>query len=367
MNIFKVNHVTSYFESLFPLQIQEDYDNSGLIIGHYDSEIQGVIVCLNVTKDVIEEAIKTKCNFIISHHPIIFNGLKRINGRTDNEQIVEKCIKNDICIYTLHTNIDKCFPGLNWYIAQNLGLENVKVLAPESGYINKLITYVPKSHENGVREALFNAGAGKVGNYDSCSFNTEGFGTFRGLEGSQQFVGQIGTLHKEREMKIELIYPSYLEKKILSALFDSHPYEEVAFDILQLENQDSSRGLGAVGVFPTPMSTHDFFALVKEKFQIPIVRYSGSIHHPISKIALCGGSGSFLAPKAKQLYADAYITSDIKYHEFDHQFDNFLMLDCGHFETEIFFKNYIVGLLKKNFTNFAIRFAESEKNHIYYY
>ncbi len=363
----QVKEFITYIETLFPPAIQEDFDNNGLLIGNALSEVKGIIVCLNVTADVLSEAKNRNCNLILSHHPLIFKGLKKLTASTETEKIAETAIRENIVIYALHTVIDNVFPGLNSYIAHKAGLSDIKVFAPKTSMFRKLITFCPVEHSEKVRLSLFQAGAGVIGNYDSCSFNCEGYGTFRGSDITSPFVGKPGKLHHEKEIKIETIYPFYLQEKILNALFESHPYEEVAYDIYELKNDNPSCGIGATGYLKTPMNTEQFLKHIKSVFCTEMLKYSGSRSSPISKVAICGGNGAKLINLATSIKADAYVTADISYHEFNHGCDNFILIDAGHYETEIFFKEYVIELIKKNFTNLAIIFSENEKNYISYY
>ncbi len=365
--MFSVQDLTDFFESQFHFELQEQYDNSGLIIGNTAEEVKSVLVCLNVTHEVIDEAKARACNVIVSHHPLIFNGLKKITGSSDTERMVEKIIKNHIAVYALHTNADNAFPGLNSFIADKLGLTDVKVLSPLKGMLRKLVTFCPENHAEQLRTALFQAGAGVIGNYDSCSFNSPGTGTFRGSEITNPFVGSPGELHKEKEIKIETVFPAYLGKKVIQALLQAHPYEEVAYDIYRLENEHHFTGTGCVGNLEKAMKVTDFLNHVKMIFGSGFLKYSGSSDIVIRRVALCGGSGASFIRTAFQSGADAYITSDLKYHDFQQDSFKFLLVDAGHYETELFFKEYIVSILTKKFTNFAIYFAESEKNHVFYY
>ncbi len=363
----KIKDVTAFLESLFPPAIQESYDNSGLLTGHEGDQLNGVLVCLNVTQDVLNEAIDKKCNLIISHHPLIFSCLKKITGNTPTERYIEFLIENRIALYSIHTNADKQVPGLNTFVAEKMGLSEIRVLSPEIGNLRKLITFCPESYADAVRQALFDAGAGKIGEYDMCSFNTNGMGTFRGSENSSPFAGTPSKYHVENEQKIETIFPFYKQRQILSALLKSHPYEEVAYDIFKLENENPVCGLGAIGYLSKPMVAIEFLKFLKSFFKISIIKYSGHINHTISKVAFCGGSGASLTKVAHSSEADAFVTSDIKYHDFDHGKENFLLADVGHYESELFFKEYIVSLLTKKITNFAIHFAENEKDHVIYF
>jgi len=362
-----IKQLTLFLESLFPLAVQEDYDNSGLLTGRYDMQIVGAVVCLNVTEDVVNEAIEKNCNLIIAHHPMIFKGLKRLTGSSKPELLTELCIKNNIAVYVAHTNADKTFPGLNSFIAGKLELLNVNVLMPEPSLLCKLVTFCPIEHSENVRNALFNAGAGVIGAYDQCSFGIDGYGTFRGSEMTNPFVGVKGEQHTEAETRIETVFPMFLQKKVIDALIGSHPYEEVAYDIYKLENKHPGFGLGAYGSLDKPMKINEFLTKVKKTFATHTLKYSGSHDSEIRTVAVCGGSGAGFMERAYLAGADAYITSDIKYHEFDHGHMNFVFIDAGHFETEIFFKEYIINKVSEKFTNFAIHFSEREKNlHSYF-
>lgn len=362
-----IKELTDYLESLFPVELQEHYDNSGLLTGNQNDQVQSVMICLNITSDVIREAKENQCNLIVSHHPLIFSGLKKITGASSTERLVEEVIRSNIAVYALHTNADNSFPGLNSFIAGKLGLKDIKVLSPQKGVLRKLITFCPDEHAEKVRSALFEAGAGEIGNYDSCSFNSQGYGTFRGSEDSNPFVGMPGKLHLENEVKIETVFPVHLYKRVVHALFQAHPYEEVAYDIYLLENENPFAGTGCVGYFENSMKTDDFLEKIKFVFGTEFLKYSGSTDLEIQKVAVCGGSGASMIQRSIQVKADAFITADLKYHDFDHGRNNYLLVDAGHFETELFFKEYIVNLLTKKFTNFAIYFAESEKNYVCYY
>ncbi len=362
-----IRDLTSFLESLFPIAYQEDYDNCGLITGRFDKEVTGIIVCLNVTEDVIHEALDRNCNCIISHHPMIFRGLKKLTSAGKSEIHTELCIKNNLAVYALHTNADKGFSGLNSFIAAKMGLKNVRVLAPEKGILKKLVTFCPVDHAESVRNAIFDAGGGVIGEYDSCSFNCEGAGTFRGSAVSNPFVGNKGEVHSESEIRIEIIFPSCLQKKVILSLLQHHPYEEVAYDVYSLDNEHPRIGLGALGELEKPLKKLEFLQTVKQVFGTQMLKYSGDHNSKIRTVAVCGGSGSGLISKASASGADAYITSDVKYHEFENGSENFLLIDAGHYETEIFFREFILDKLNKKFTNFAIHFSEREKNHYYYF
>jgi len=254
----KLREITNYLESIAPLAYQESYDNSGLICGHHDMEITGAVICLDSTEAVIEEAIANKCNLVIAHHPIVFSGIKKFNGKNYVERVIIKAIQNNIAIYAAHTNLDNVAKGVNSKIAEKIGLTNCRILAPMHNTLKKLTTFCPDDHAAALRTALFAAGGGAIGNYDACSFNTSGIGTFRAGENTNPFVGEKGKQHEEKETKIELIYPGYLESRLLKALFTAHPYEEVAYDILALDNANNSIGAGMIGDLAEEMEETTF-------------------------------------------------------------------------------------------------------------
>ena len=361
-----LKEITDYIELHAPLSLQESYDNAGLIIGDKYSETTGVLICIDITDEVLNEAIQKKCNLIISHHPLIFKGIKKLNGNNFTEKLIIKAIKNDIAIYAAHTNLDNIIKGVNSIIADKLGLKNIKILSPKNGLLKKLITFCPVKHLETVRTALFEAGAGSIGNYDSCSFNAVGKGTFRALENANPFVGELNQLHTEEEIKIETIFPSYLENKIIKALLASHPYEEVAYDIISLENDSFNIGAGVVGDLENEENTEDFLLKVKNSTNSSCIRHSKIIKNKIKKIALCGGSGSFLIKGAIASGADILITGDIKYHDFFEADDRIILADIGHYESEQFTKDLLSALLIKKFPNFAVFISDINTNPIFY-
>jgi len=363
----KIKEVTSYLEDLFPISIQESYDNCGLIIGNKEDEISGIMVCLNLTIEVIQESIEKSCNFIISHHPLIFNGIKKIDTSLASHKIIVECIKRDIAVYSIHTNADKQFPGLNSHIAESLSLQNIKVLEPAEKMLKKLVVFCPESHAEKVREAIFEAGAGKIGKYDSCSYNLSGFGSFKAGDDTNPYVGKKNEIHYENEIRIETIFPNYLQSVIINKMLTVHPYEEVAYDIYSLDNKHATLGLGAIGDLSEPVELQVFLQTIKEVFSISYLRYSGILNKKIKKVAICGGSGASLIKTAKHAGADIFISSDFKYHDFEIPYSDFLIVDAGHYETEIKFKEFLISILLKKFTNFAIHFSKSEVNHILYY
>jgi dinuclear metal center YbgI/SA1388 family protein len=367
MEVLRIKDIIEELETTAPGAFQEDYDNSGLIIGNMNTEVSKALVCLDCTEEIIDEAIAKNCNLVIAHHPIIFRGLKRLNGNTYVERTIIKALKNDIAIYAIHTNLDNVLQnGVNTKIAEKLKLEKLKILDSKSDKLAKLVTFVPRDNAQIVREALFNAGAGKIGNYDSCSFNTEGKGTFKGNENSNPFAGMRNELHTESETRIETIFPIHIKSKIISSLIAAHPYEEVAYDIVLLENDWLEVGSGIVGELKEEMKSSDFLKLLKKNLNLNVVKYT-DYTKPIKKVAICGGSGSFLLSKALKVEADVFVTSDFKYHEFFDAEGKIMICDVGHYESEQFTPELIIEIIQKKFANFAAVLTETNTNPVNYY
>ncbi|AZJ35307.1 Nif3-like dinuclear metal center hexameric protein [Tenacibaculum singaporense] len=362
----QIKDVTNYIEQLAPLSYAEDFDNVGLLIGKHNTEVTGVLVTLDTLEETVEEAITKNCNLIVSFHPIVFSGLKKINGNNYVERVVLKAIQNNIAIYATHTALDNVNNGVSAKMGEILGLENMKTLIPKKGIIKKLTTYVPFTEANNLREKLFEAGAGNIGNYDNCSFNVEGKGSYRGNENSNPTVGEKGKLMFEEETCITVTFDSYLEGKILSALFKNHPYEEVAYEVITLDNQNQNVGMGMIGELSSEMDEKDFLLFVKETFKTGCVRHSELLDKPIKKVAVLGGSGSFAIKNAIRAGADAYISADFKYHEFFKAEKRILLADVGHYESEQFTKKLLVDYLSKKFSTFAIILSEKSTNPIHY-
>ena len=361
-----IKKVTDYIEELAPLTYAEDFDNVGLLVGNYNTKLTGVLVTLDTLENTIEEAISKNCNLIVSFHPIIFKGLKKLNGNSYVERVIMQAIKNDIAIYAIHTALDNSQHGVSAKMCEIIGLKSTHVLIPQQGIIKKLTTYVPHKNSEDLRNSLFNAGAGKIGNYERCSFNIEGMGTYQGNENSNPAIGIKGSLHKEPETFISVIFEKHLENKILKSLFSNHPYEEVAYDIVTLDNKHQNIGMGMVGELEYEMDALDFLQYLKEKFNLKTIRYSNLIDKKIKKVAVLGGSGSFAINHAKNSNADIFITSDMKYHDFYTAENQIILADIGHYESEQFTKNLLVDYLTKKFTNFAIVLSENNTNPINY-
>lgn len=362
-----IKDVTSELEKFAPRVYQESYDNCGLIVGEESTAVSGVLLSLDCTEAVVEEAIQLKCNLIIAHHPIIFGGLKKLNGSNYVERTVIKAIKNNIAIYAGHTNFDNVKNGVNAKIAEKLGLINLQILSPKRNLLKKLVTYVPASHADAVRQSLFDAGAGNIGNYDSCSYNISGTGTFRGNENSNPFIGEKGKISNESEIRIEVIFEGHNESAILKGMLAAHPYEEVAYDVYPLDNVYRNIGSGMTGEFETELSETEFLTKVKETFGCKMVKHTPLLNKKIKKVAFCGGSGSFLIKNAINSKSDAYISGDIKYHEFFDAESKILIVDTGHFENEQFTPEIFSELIQKKFTTFATYLSKVNTNPVNYF
>ncbi|WP_447637893.1 Nif3-like dinuclear metal center hexameric protein [Flavobacterium microcysteis] len=362
----KIKEVISVLETMAPLAYAEDFDNVGLLVGNPEDQTTGILVCHDALENVIDEAISKKCNMVVCFHPILFSGLKKITGKNYVERAVLKAIKNDIAIYAVHTALDNHQNGVNKIFCDALGLQNTKILVPKENFIQKLITYtIPENHQQ-LRNALFNAGAGNIGNYENCSFNSQGIGSYQGNENSNPEIGERGEFVENAEIKIEVTFEKHLQSKILKALFSNHVYEEVAYEIYDLKNSHQNIGLGMIGELETEMPEKEFLLLVKNKMKADGIRHSEYLGKPIKKVAVLGGSGSFAIKKAIQAGADAFLTADLKYHQFYEAENQLLLADIGHYESERYTKNYIVDYLTKKIPNFAIILSEENTNPVKY-
>jgi len=362
----KIKEVISILETMAPLAYAEDFDNVGLLVGNPEDQTTGILVCHDALENVIDEAISKKCNMVVCFHPILFSGLKKITGKNYVERAVLKAIKNDIAIYAVHTALDNHQNGVNKIFCDALGLQNTKILVPKENFIQKLITYtIPENHQQ-LRNALFNAGAGNIGNYENCSFNSQGIGSYQGNENSNPEIGERGEFVENAEIKIEVTFEKHLQGKILKALFSNHVYEEVAYEIYDLKNSHQNIGLGMIGELETEMPEKEFLLLVKNKMKADGIRHSEYLGKPIKKVAVLGGSGSFAIKKAIQAGADAFLTADLKYHQFYEAENQLLLADIGHYESERYTKNYIVDYLTKKIPNFAIILSEENTNPVKY-
>ena len=362
----KIGDIIHAIEETAPITYQETYDNSGLYCGSIHDEAIGALFTLDVTEEVVDEAIEAGYNLIIAHHPLIFKPLKRIMDNSVTGRCIIKAIKNDIAVYAAHTNLDNAHRGVNAKICAKLGLVNCRILQPAADLLRKLIVFVPKDHAETVRQAIFAAGAGHIGNYDSCSFNAEGQGTFRALNGADPFVGAMGSLHSEPEVRIETICESQALNRIVKAMIDAHPYEEVAWDAYPLVNMHQGVGSGMMGEFEEAMDEVDFLRLVKQLFGPGCLKHSPLTGRRVQRVALCGGSGNFLVQTAMAQKADAFITGELKYHDYFLAENKILLAEAGHYETEQFTKELLVQIVKEKFTTFATRISSIQTNPVNY-
>lgn len=362
----KIAEIISVLENLAPPTYQESYDNSGLLVGDAAVETDAALVCLDCTEAIIDEAIARGANLVIAHHPIVFSGLKRLTGKNYIERTVIKAIQNNIAIYAIHTNLDNVVAGVNQKIGAQLGLKNQRILRPEANRLFKLVTFIPNSHTPNVLQALFNAGAGHIGKYADCSFVLSGEGSFRATEGAKPFVGEHGKRHIEPENRVEVIVPVHKKSAVIAALLAAHPYEEVAYDLYALENKNQNSGAGRIGELAQPMAEADFLAFLKTAIQTNCIRHTRLLGKPISRVAFCGGSGSFLLQDAIAAKADVFITGDFKYHQFFDADNKIVIADVGHFESEQFTIDLLADFLNEKIPIFATLKTEVNTNPIAY-
>jgi len=360
-----IKDIISELETLAPLSYQESYDNAGLVTGDINAKATSALLCFDVTEEIIDEAIEKGANLVISHHPVIFGGLKKITGATSTERIVIKAIRNNIALYASHTNLDNVDGGINTTFAAKLGLKNIKILAPKQSLLYKVVTFVPEKYADNVRQAMFCSGAGDIGKYDNCSYNIVGIGTFKGGEKSNPFVGKKGMLHKEPEIRIETIAKKNDLNKIISSLKENHPYEEPAYDIYPLENCCENIGMGAIGTIDEIAAT-DFFAVIKKNLPVKIIRHN-NLFKTIKKVAVCGGSGSAAISDAIRAKADIFVTGDCKYHQFLDYQNKIILADIGHFESECFAIEIFYNVISKKIPNFAVHLSRSAINPVQYF
>ena len=362
-----VKDITNILEELAPLAYAEDFDNVGLLVGSSSLEVTGVLVTLDTLENVVDEAIAKKCNLIVSFHPIIFGGLKKLTGSNYVQRVVIKAIQHNIAIYSMHTALDNSNQGVNAKICEVLGILNTRILIPQKGTIKKLTTYVPLKDAENLKEKLFQAGAGAIGNYSNCSFSVNGMGSFKPEENANPTIGTLGKTHFEQETQINITFEKSLESLLIDVLRKNHPYEEVAFEVTTLDNNNQNIGMGMIGELENAMDEKDFLSFVKDKMHASCIRHSNLLGKKIKKVAVLGGSGSFAISAAMQANADVFITADLKYHQFYEAEGKMLLADIGHYETEQFTKNLLVDYLTKKIPNFAIRLSDSKTNPIKYF
>ena len=362
----KIKEIIQFLEKIAPLNFQESYDNSGLIVGNRENEVTSALVCLDSTEEVVDEAIENRCNLIISHHPVIFSGIKKFTEKSYVERTIIKAIKNDIAIYAMHTNLDNVIGGVNSKIADLLDLRNQKILAPKKDLLRKLVVHVPREHVEELKESLFNVGAGKIGNYKNCSFQTYGEGTFLPMEKANPTIGENGVQRTLEEVKIEIVFPKDIETSIINQMKKTHPYEEVSYQIYILDNFFHDVGSGIFGDLDNEISSLEFLNKLKSVMKTECIRHTGLVKDTIKRVSICGGSGSFLLNQARSVNSDIFISSDFKYHEFFNAEDDIIIADIGHYESEQFTKDLIYDLLINNFSRFAIRLSKVNTNPINY-
>lgn len=366
MQHITVGDVAKRIEQLAPLHLQESYDNAGLIVGDASSIVSKVLVCLDITEDVVLEAVHRSCQLIVAHHPIIFKGLKRLVGASYVERTVMLALKHNVALYAAHTNLDSVVGGVNTMIAQKIGLEKLSFLAPNMEQLKKLVCFVPRSYADVVSSAMFSKGAGHIGAYDSCSFQTEGTGTFRALAGTKPFVGKLNELHREAETRLETIVSATKLSAVLDAMIAAHPYEEVAYDVYALEQKEATSGTGMIGYLAQPMDELQFLHLLKERFRLQILKHTMLRGKQVHKVAICGGSCSFMLQKAIAGQADVFVSADFKYHEYFDAEGKIVIADLGHYESEQFTKEVFVNYLRENFPNFVVHLSEVRTNPVFY-
>lgn len=362
----KIKEVLSVIEQLAPRSLQESFDNSGIQVGDISQEVRSVLLCIDVTEDVVDEAVRLGCNLIISHHPLAFRGFKSLTGKNYVERCMIKACKFDIVIYAAHTNLDNAMGGVNFQLAKILNLQQVRILSPKEKSLMKLVTFVPVSHIDSVRNVLFSAGAGSIGNYDACSYNILGEGTFRAGDNANPYIGEVGKIHTEQEMRIEVVLPMFKQNEVLRALLAVHPYEEPAYDFYALENSWAQAGSGVVGTLNEPMEEEDFLYLLKDSLHLSCIQHSAYRGVLIRDVALCGGSGAFLIPQAIGYGADVFITGEAKYNDFYDVEDKILLATVGHYESEVCTKDIFYDLLSDKFPGLSLNMSQFDVNPVKY-
>ncbi len=363
----KIEKIIYKIEKLFPTKTAEEFDNVGLLLGNTDTQCNKALVCHDITDEIIDEALNSKCELIISYHPLIFNSLKKINYKDRIGRIITKIIENKLSLYSIHTSFDNLKKGLSFYLGDIINLKKQKKLIPKKNSLMKLTTYVPNEYLDLVLNSLHEAGAGEVGNYSKCSFSTEGEGRYFGNEKSNPKIGNKQEITKTSEILISLVFPSFRRKKIIESLINSHPYESVAYEIMNIENHNPDQGLGSIGVLSKSMTQKEFLNFVKDKLPIPVIRHSKLLKNKIKTVAVLAGSGSFAIDNAINIKADAFITGDLKYHDFFKSDNKILLIDAGHFETEFFIKNKLQEILKEKIPNFAFIRSKINNNPVKYF
>ncbi|MCC8153367.1 MAG: Nif3-like dinuclear metal center hexameric protein [Tannerellaceae bacterium] len=364
--MLRIKDIIKELETVAPLPLQESYDNSGVQVGDVSLPATGALLCLDITEEVIDEAIDKGCNLVISHHPLAFKPFKSLTGKNYIERSLIKACKQDIVIYSVHTNLDNAFGGVSFKLAEMIGLQNIRVLSPRKEALLKLVTFVPEAYAETLRNALFQAGVGHIGRYDCCSYNVTGEGTFRAGKGTNPFVGGEGELHTEREVRIEMILPAFKKAYILRTLLSVHPYEEPAFDFYSLENTWNNAGSGVVGELPAAEDEVSFLQRLKSVLRLNCIKHSALTGRPVREVALCGGSGAFLVGEAIAYGADIFITGEAKYNDFYDVEDKIVLAAIGHYESEVCTKEIFYNIISKKFPTFAVHFSNVNSNPVNY-
>lgn len=362
-----IRDISKLLEQWAPLANAESFDNVGLLVGDFTTPVSNILVAHDALEQVVDEAVAKNCNLIVCFHPILFNGLKRLNGNNYIERAIIKAVKNDVAIYAIHTALDNIHKGVSYTMAKALQLENPSVLIPKKDTIYKLTTYVPHAFAKALKESLFAAGAGQIGNYNECSFSLKGKGTYKAGKNTNPFIGQKGEQHTEKETQLHLTFEKHAKQSVLKALFTNHPYEEVAYEVTALENKNQHLGMGTIGTMATPINQEKFLALIKSTFKTGGVRHSPILDKKIKKIAVLGGSGAFGIEAAIAQGADAYVTADLKYHDYYKAENQILLADVGHYESERFTKTLIADYLTEKIRSFAVLLSEKNTNPINYF
>ncbi len=362
-----LSEISNFLEQIAPLSYQESYDNSGLLVGNPQKEVKKALISLDCTEEVVDEAIREGADLIISHHPIVFSGLKKFNGKTYIERVVMKAIRNDIALYAIHTNLDNVYQGVNHKIIEKIGLKDAQILSPKRGLLKKLVTFIPAAYSEQLRTALFEAGAGNIGEYSECSYESSGQGTFKASLAAKPFTGKKEERHTENEQRIEFVFQDYLESKLIRVLKTVHPYEEPAYDVYRLENKYEGVGSGMIARLDEPVEGHDFLRLLKERLDLKLIRYTKLLDKNIQKVAVCGGSGSFLLKEAIAAGADIFITADYKYHQFFDAEDKIIIADIGHYESERFTMDLLLEKIQNKFPTFALCLTKINTNPVRYF
>lgn len=352
----KLKSFIKKIENKYPLSLAYDWDNVGLLVGDNEQEVKKIMLCLEANENVVDEAIENNVDLIITHHPFIFSKMKKVTTGDLKGRLIHKLIKNNISIYSMHTNFDIAFDGLNDYFTEMLDLKNIKILdKTNSETLYKLAVYVPKTHIDIVRTALGNSGAGHLGNYKECSFTSEGEGRFKPCDGSNPYIGKVDTLESVHEVKIETIVPQKILDKVISVMLKAHPYEEVAYDLYKLENKGASVGLGRFGKLKSEITFKELGMILKERLDIKHLRVVGNLDEKISKVAIVTGSGADMVKKAHKCGCDVLITGDMKYHDAQDTLDmGMKVIDCGHFDTEKVFSDIMLGYIKSEFEELEV-------------